>query len=189
MGQLVASASAPSTSSAVVNPLIGAAADPEPIVRIAAVRSLAAFDDARVLPVMAAHLTDPSRVVRVSAAEGLLAHGVARLDGAAGEALAKAQDEWAESLRTFNDLPADHTTLGWLMASRGRSSDGESELKTAVTLDPRDPRPHVYLGVLAARAERYDEALRQWRQAQALAPAYPNLDRLIAEAQNRSKKN
>ena len=169
----------------IVNSLIGAAADPEPIVRITAVRSLAAMDDDRVLPVLAAHLNDPARLVRVAAAEGLLRHGVASLDGIAGQALARAQDELAESLRTFNDIAADHTTLGWLAASRGDTDLATAELRAAINLDPRDARPHVQLGVLAARAGRYEEALQHWKAAKTLAPDYKNLDRLIDEALKR----
>jgi tetratricopeptide (TPR) repeat protein len=166
-----------------VNALIGAAADPEPIVRVSAVRALAVSDDVRVPAILAAHLTDQARLVRVSAAEGLLSHGVTLLDGARGEALARAQDEWAESLRTFNDVASDHTTLGWLEAARGRPEQATDELKTAISLDPREARPYVYLGVLSARAGNYSDALRQFKTAKILAPFYQNLDRLIEAAQ------
>src|SRR5262249_34124549 len=93
IGQLLAKAR--TAGSATVNSLIAAADDPEPIVRITAVRSLAVVpaDDTRVSSVLAAHLTDSSRVVRAAAAEGLLDRGIARLDGPVGEALAHAQDE------------------------------------------------------------------------------------------------
>src|SRR5207302_1250064 len=92
-------------SASVVNALIGAASDPEAIVRIAAVRSLAAVD-----------------------------------------------------------------------------------LQTAIDLDPREARPRVLLGVLAARAGKYDDAIRHWKAAKILAPSYQNLDRLIEEAQKRLKQ-
>jgi predicted CXXCH cytochrome family protein len=172
-------------SPAVVNALIGASADPEAMVRTTAVRSLALTREPRVAPVLAAHLADSARLVRVGAAEGLLALGITRLDGAAGEALARAQDEWAASLRTFDDDAADHSTLGWLEASRGRNEEAARELKAAITLDPSAARPHVYLGVLAARAGRYEEALLEFKTAKSLAAGYPNIDRLIEEVQKR----
>jgi hypothetical protein len=170
---------------AIVNALIGAAADPEPIVRIAAVRALAHVDDPRVPPVLAAHLADEARLVRTGAAEGLLNRGVTSLEGARGQALARAQDEWAESLRTFNDVAGDHATLGWLEAARGRAEQAAAELRTAITLDPRDARPYVYLGILAARAGNYEEAVKQWKIAKKLAPDYQNLDLLTEAAQKR----
>jgi predicted CXXCH cytochrome family protein len=174
-----------------INALIGAAADREPAVRVTAVRALSQISpdkDPRVTSVLAAHLTDSSRLVRVSAAEALTALGIVRLDGARGEALSRAQDEWAESLRTFNDVAADHTALGWLEASRGHAADGIKELQVAISLDPADARPHVYLGILAARAGDYAQALQHFRTAKKLSPAYQNLDRLIDEAARRSPK-
>src|SRR5436853_395324 len=81
----------------------------------------------------------PARVVRVAAAEGLLQHGVTTIDGPARQVLAQAQDELAESLRTFNDVAADHTTLGSLESARGRDDAASAELTTAVNLDPADP--------------------------------------------------
>jgi Flp pilus assembly protein TadD len=140
-------------------------------------------DRPRVTAAVVAHLIDPSRVVRVSAADALMAQGIVQLEDPAGAALRRAQDEWAESLRTFNDEPGDQATLGWLEAARGRTEAATSALRTAMTLDPTAPRPYVYLGVIAARSGRYDEAVRQFRAAKSLAPDYPNIDRLIEEAQ------
>jgi Flp pilus assembly protein TadD len=168
-----------------VNALIGAANDPEAVVRATAVRSLGAIVDDRTTAVIAAHLVDSSRIVRVRAAEALLARGIARLDGAVGAALARAQDEWAESLRTFQDVARDQAALGWLELSRGRTSEAADALNAAVALDASDAQPHVYLGVLAARAGRFDEAVKQFTAARSLQPDYPNLDRLIDEARKR----
>jgi Flp pilus assembly protein TadD len=89
------------------------------------------------------------------------------------------------SLATFNDVADDHTTLGRLEAARGRTDQAARELATAARLDPTDAKPHVYLGVLAARANRFDEALQQFKIAKTLAPSYQNLDRLIDEAKKR----
>jgi len=157
------------------------------MVRITAVRALGFVDDQRTTAVLAAHLTDAARLVRVSAAEALFDRGISRLDGAVGAALATAQDEWSESLRTFNDVAADHTTLGRLYAALGRQEDAARELNTAVRLDPSDARPHVQLGVLSARAGRYDDALRHFTIAKSLAPGYPNIEQLIEEVQKRRR--
>ncbi|HEX7138603.1 MAG TPA: HEAT repeat domain-containing protein, partial [Vicinamibacterales bacterium] len=169
----------------VVNALIGAAADPEAIVRITAVRTLGLLREPRLVPILAARLTDSARVVRVSAAESLFNMGVIQLEGIPGSVLARVQDEWSDGLRTFNDDAADHVTLGWLEASRGRTADGEKELRTGTQLDPSNARAHVFLGVLAARAGRFDEALQRFKTAKAASPSYPNIDRLIDEAQKR----
>jgi hypothetical protein len=173
---------------AVINALVGAAADPEPMVRVTAVRALGLIRDQRVLPAVAAHLTDPIRLVRVSAARALMTEGVSQLDGIAGEALSRAQDDWMASLRTFNDVADDQASLGWLEAARGRSEDAAKDLHNAITIDPTDARPHVYLGVIAARAGLYAEALKHFKDAKSLAPDYQNLDRLIEEARKRTTK-
>jgi tetratricopeptide (TPR) repeat protein len=181
-------ASAERVAPAVINALIGAAADPEPVVRIKALRALGLISDARVPAALSAHLNDDVRLVRVAVAEALMARGITHLDGANGAALARAQEEWAESLRTFNDIAADQTTLGWLDAARGRADQAVKELQGAVALDPTDARPHVYLGVIAARDGRFDEALQEFRVAKRLSPSYHNLDRLIDEAAKRGSK-
>jgi len=199
-GQLIAKAAAAkdagkeagkeAVSQGVVNALIGASNDSEAWVRIEAVRALGLLgDQPRATSAIAAHLTDPSRVARVSAAEALLNLGITSLESSAGQhALASAQDEWAESLRTFGDVASDHTTLGWLLAARGDSEQATKELRLGAALDPSDARPHVYLGVLAARAERFDEALQQFKTAKMLYSSYRNLDRLIEEAEKRTIK-
>jgi len=171
--------------SAVVNALIGAANDPEPLVRATAVRSLGGVVDDRTTAVIAARLADPARVVRVRAAAALMDRGISRLDGAVGAALARAQGEWADSLRTFNDEARDQTTLGWLELSRGHELEAATALNAAITLDPTAAQPHVYLGVAAARAGRFDDALKQFTAAKSLQPTYPNIDRLIEEAEKR----
>jgi len=181
-GQLLSNAK---PSGGVVNALIGAANDPEAVVRATAVQALARVVDDRTTAVIAAHLTDPSRVVRVRAAEALLDRGIARLDGAVGAALIRAQDEWAESLRTFNDIAHDQSTLGWLELSRGRGDAAVDALRTAILVDPNDPQPHVYLGVAAARSGQFDEAVKQFIAAKALKRDYPNIDALIEAAQKR----
>ena len=185
VGQLLARPSTGSGRATIVNALIGAAADPEAIVRITAVRSLATIDDPRALPVLAAHLNDPARLVRVAAAEGLLRRGVSTLEGSAAQPLARAQDDLAQSLRTFNDLSGDHTTLGRLYSARGDDTHAAAELEIAIQLDPRAAEPHVYLGVMAARAGKYLDAVQHWKTARNLDRDYPNLDRLIEEAQKR----
>src|SRR4029077_3777707 len=96
-GQLLSKRRSAPAAVDVVNALIGAANDPEAVVRATAVQSLGLVVDDRTSAVIAAHLSAPARVVRVRAAEALLDRRIVRLDGAVGAALARAQDEWAES--------------------------------------------------------------------------------------------
>jgi len=172
----------------VINALMGAAADPEAMVRAAAVKALAASGQIeRVTPALTARLVDTARVVRVKAAEGLLSLGVAALPGPAGQALAKAQDEYAESLTTFPDMASNHAALGWLEASRGRTEEAQQALDAALQVDPRFARAYVVKGIIAARESRYREAIDLWKKAQDITPDDPRLGDLIAEAQKRQK--
>ena len=111
--------------------------------------------------------------MRAAAAEALLNKGLAAIEGPAGAALAQAQAEWAESLRTFNDDPRDQTTLGWLESARGRSEAAEQALNAAIRLDPAAARPHVLLGVLFARARLPEHRSPDRRSPEAAGAAAP----------------
>jgi predicted CXXCH cytochrome family protein len=171
---------------ALVNMLIGAAADPEPTVRAAAVRALAATGQTvRVVPPLTARLIDQVRVVRTRAAEALLNLGIVQLPGVAGEALLNAQDEYAASLEAFPNSAANHASRGWLESERGRVGAAEQALEQAIQVDPGFARPYVVKGVLAARAGRYQEAVGLWKKARSLDPGYPRIDILIAEGEKK----
>lgn len=169
-------------SPAVIRALIDASADPEPMVRIAAIRALGNADAERAIPALAARLVDSSRVARIGAAEGLLYFGVT---SGLGGALSLALEEYEASLREFPDMASNQASLGWLLAARGSTDAALEALRLARSLDGSDARPRVYLGVLAARGGRYQEAIDEWEAARRLNPAFPNIDRLIAEAYGR----
>jgi tetratricopeptide (TPR) repeat protein len=163
-----------------------AAADPEGMVRATAIKALAATGQAeKVLPALTARLIDPSRVVRVRAAEGLLALGIVTLPGVAGQALARAQDEYLAGLGAFPDVASNHAAIGWLEASRGRVEQAQQALDTALKVEPSYPRPYVVKGIIEARAGRYQTAIELWRKAKELSPDDPTVDQLIAEAEKR----
>lgn len=169
-----------------VNTLIGAAADPEPMVRASAVRALGLVGrQGNVVAALLARLVDAARVVRMHAAEALLDLGVVELPGRAGEELSRAQDEYVLGMAMFPDIATNQAALGWMQAERGRFTEAEQALDTAIALEPRFARPWVVKGVVAARGGRFAEAGELWRKAKSIEPAYPNIDRLIAEAAQR----
>ncbi len=173
----------------VLGALLGAASDPEPMVRAAAVRALGSLDqrDDRVLAVLTARLVDEARVVRARAAESLLALDVVTAPGRAGAALAKAQDELMVSLRSFPDSAAQQAALAWLLTQRGETAEAERVLDAALKVDPGLARLYVIRGVLAARAGRFGDALTSWRTARERDPHTPNIDTMIEEATRRSQ--
>ncbi len=172
----------------VLGALMGAASDPEPMVRAAAVRALGTLDqrDDRVLAVLTARLVDEARVVRARAAESLLAMDVVKAPGRVGEALAKAQGELITSLRSFPDSAQQQAALAWLLAQRGDTDEAERVIAAALTVDPALARLYVIRGVLAARAGRFGDALTSWKAARERDPRTPNIDTMIEEATRRS---
>lgn len=171
---------------AIVNALIGAANDPEPIVRVSAVEALGVIGDrqrARV-PVIA-RLVDQARIVRSKAAEVLVSFGITELPGAAGEALHKAQADYVASLDAFPDIATNHGAKGWLEAELGNVMAARDELDKATTVDPNYTFAWVMKGVLLARDGRLSEAVEMWKKARSIEPSYPNIDQLIAEAERR----
>ncbi len=173
----------PELTTRVVNALIGAMADPEPTVRAMALRSLGTIAAPRSRIPVIARLRDDVRAVRTAAAEALLWMNITTLPGAAGELLARAQDELDASLAAFPDIVANHATRGWLESERGRQADAARTLETALSLDPQNVRARVYRGIIAARSGELGAAIKHWHAARKIDPAYPNLDRLIAEAE------
>jgi tetratricopeptide (TPR) repeat protein len=173
---------------ALTNTMIGAAADPEAVVRASALRALAAspeLQSPRVVAAVTARLIDRSRIVRAQAAEILLALGTVQLPGAAGAALARALDDHAQALAGFPDSAANITELAWRQLERGQAADAEVLVARALALDGRRARPWVIRGVLEARRERMAEAASAWRKAREIDPGYPNIDKLIEEATRR----
>jgi tetratricopeptide (TPR) repeat protein len=171
---------------AIVNALVGAANDPEAIVRVSAVESLGAIGDRqRSLVPITARLVDEARVVRSKAAEVLVSFGITELPGAAGEALRKAQNEYIVSLDSFPDVAANHGAKGWLEAERGNVVVARDALNKAISVDPNYAFAWVVKGVLSAREGKFGDAVEMWKKARSIEPSYPNIDQLIAEAEKR----
>jgi predicted CXXCH cytochrome family protein len=176
----------PVVTPVIVNAMIGAASDPEPIVRAAAVQALATIGDReRVLAPVLARLVDRARVVRAKAAEALVGFGIVELPGQAGEALRKAQEEYIVSLDAFPDVASNHAAKGWLEAERGNVMVARDALNKATTVEPNYAFPWVVKGVLLAREGKFEEAVEMWKKARSLEPSYPNIDQLIAEGEKR----
>ena len=187
-GATAASAPPVQVTPAIVNSLIGAADDPEPVVRAAALKARGAIGDReRAIGSVLARLVDKTRVVRAKAAEVLVTFGVIELPGAAGAALKKAQDEYVLSLDMFPDVASNHAAKGWLEAERGNVAVSRDALNKATTVAPNYAFPWVLKGELSAREGKLADALEMWKKARSIEPSYPNIDRLIAEAEKRKQ--
>ena len=172
---------------AIVNALIGAAADPEP--DRARRGGEGARHDRRSRARAGAGARAPGRSARASCAPRpprcSSSFGIVELPGAAGEALRKAQDEYIVSLDMFPDVASNHAAKGWLEAERGNVIVARDALNKATAVEPNYAFPWVVKGVLLAREGKFAEAVEMWKKARSIEPSYPNIDQLIAEAEKR----
>jgi len=177
---------APEVTPAIVNALIGAAADPEPVVRAAAVSALGMVGDrTRAMTPVIARLVDSTRVVRAKAAEVLLAFGVVELPGQAGTVLRVAQDDYVAGLTAFPDRAVNHAARAWLETERNNVVAAREASEDAISVDADYAYPWVIKGVLSAREGKFADAVEMWKKARSIEPSYPNIDQLIAAAEKR----
>lgn len=61
------------------------------------------------------------------------------------------------------------------LEQQGRNAESESAWLAISSQQPADPEPWAHLGLLEARQEHYDQAIRYYRKAMAIAPSMPSL--------------
>jgi predicted CXXCH cytochrome family protein len=148
---------------------LGAAlADPDPLVRAAAAKALAAARDPGALAApLAALLTDPVREVRINAAHALAGPAEMRLADAQRSAFRTALDDYIAVQRFNADRGEAHMNLALLELRRGNGLLADDHLKRAIVADPTFVPAYAQLADLY-RARR-DEARAEAILRQALA--------------------
>ena len=144
--------------------------DSDALVRLEAVRSLEPLSPQNRVRLAAALLTDPVRSVRIAAARllagtspDLLQKGQkAALDGAIAELIA--------SEMTSAERPENHMNLALLYVQMKRASDAETELQTALRLDPSFVPAMVNLADFYRAHNRDDEGQIWLEKAIAVSP-------------------
>ncbi|MGY3621420.1 putative CXXCH cytochrome family protein [Bradyrhizobium sp. USDA 10063] len=112
-------------------------ADPDPMVRVAALDMLDGLPGDRIWPLVSPLLSDPSRGVRVRAVSILAAVPAAAQPQADRAAFERAAAEFIAAQRLNADRPEARSTLGNFYARRGLTADAEDEYKTALRLSPQ----------------------------------------------------
>jgi Flp pilus assembly protein TadD len=112
-------------------------ADPDPMVRIAALDMLANAPAAVVQPLAARLLSDPVRGVRLRAVDLMAAVPPASLSAADDQAFERAAAEFVAAQRLNADRPEARLTLGSFYARRGKTADAEIEYQAALKIAPR----------------------------------------------------
>jgi tetratricopeptide (TPR) repeat protein len=154
--------------------------DPDPLVRVEAVRGLP--DPASSVALLAPLLSDPVRLVRTEAAGALAGVPGALPDRALFD---KALAEFRARQEAMLDRPEAHFNLGNLLEKQGDPRGAEREYGKAIELLPRFWPARANLSVLLNRRGKNDDAEAVLREAIALDPgngeAHYSLGLLLAE--------
>lgn len=155
---------------AAVPTLQAALGDSDALVRWEAVRSLEPLAPKDRVQLAAPLLTDSIRLVRIETARLLAGTPPDLLPEGQKAVLDRAISELIASEMASAERPENHMNLALLYAQMGRTSDAESELKTALRLDPGFVPAMVNLADLY-RVQKRDEEGQQWlEKAVAVAP-------------------
>ena len=115
-------------------------------------------------------LGDPIRSVRIEAARLLAGTPTELLKGDVNASLERATAELIASEMAAAERPESHINLALLYTQMGRTAEAESELQTALRLDPRSVPAMVNLADLYRMQSRDDQSQRWLEKAIAVAP-------------------
>jgi predicted CXXCH cytochrome family protein len=161
----------PELSTTAMAPAIEAAlADPDALVRLGALRGAGALPPDRIARLVAPLLRDPVRSVRLAAAQTLAGAPRTTLTEAQRADLDRAVAELVQSEQVNAERPESHLNLANLYARLGRAADAESELRTALWLDPSFVPALVNLADLLRVQGRDADGERFLEQALRAAP-------------------
>ncbi len=122
-------------SRAAVETLAGGLRDPDPLVRLGALQTLASVPLEARAQLGAPLLADPLRALRIEAAS-LLAPVASQLDAAQQTAFERASAEYIAAERYRADRPEHTTNLGTYLGVLGRYDEATLEFRAALALDP-----------------------------------------------------
>ncbi len=117
--------------------LLGAAKDPSPLVRGAAVQALGLVPSVESLQVLIEATADDSRLVRVRAAAGLAAFPQLAAPPAYQAQIRMANDEYLASITTRPDQWTSHYNLGNYYLGQNDAKAAAASYQTALQLDPQ----------------------------------------------------
>ncbi|MCE7872864.1 tetratricopeptide repeat protein [bacterium CPR1] len=149
--------------------LLAALKDPDPLLRLAATRRLAALPPDFRVQALSGVLGDPVRAVRMEAAAGL-AGSASQLSEPQQKELERALAEYLEAQLRNADLPESHLNRGLLLLTQGKPAEAEEAYREALRLDPAFTPASVNLADLLREQGQDDRAEPILRQALELCP-------------------
>ena len=164
-----------------------AAADPDPLVRVAAAGVLERVDPRRRIAALVPLLDDPIRAVRIAAARALTSVPRSALDPRQAPRFESALAELVDAEAASADLPGAHLNLGVLHSRAGDLAAAERAYRLALQLDPGFAAAALNLANLLNRQGRNDAAEAALRATIERAPGegelHYSLGLLLAEVE------
>ena len=154
----------PASDPKIAQTLLKASNDPSPLVRAAAVESLAMIPSQASLQAIVGATADEARLVRIRAAAALSAYPDLKIGGEYGESIEKADAEHVASLLAWPDQWSSHYNLGNYRLNRGELKEAVSSYDRALGIEPRATMVLVNRSIAYARMgdlARSEESLQK----------------------------
>jgi len=181
----------PSQDQKVLTVLLGAAKDPSPLVRGAAVQALGLIPTTESLQVLVEATGDEYRLVRVRAAAGIAAFPRMTAPPAYEAQLKKANDEYLASITARPDQWTSHYNMGNYRLGQGETKKAVASYQAALKLDPQAIMVLVNLSMAYAQMGENDKAERSLQKALKQAPdnAAANFNMGLLKAEKKDLKS
>jgi len=160
----------PSRDQKVQDAFLGAAKDPSPLVRGAAVQALGLIPTTESLQALVVATEDDYRLVRVRAAAGIAAFPRMTAPPDYQVQLKKANNEYLASITARPDQWTSHYNLGNYRLSLGELENAVAAYQTALKLDPQAIMAKVNTSIAYAKMGETDKAEKALQQALKQAP-------------------
>ncbi|MGZ9059589.1 MAG: HEAT repeat domain-containing protein, partial [Burkholderiaceae bacterium] len=157
-----------------------AVGDPDPLVRCAAVASLAGFTQDDRVRLAAPLLSDPVRAVRIEAAHVLASVPEQSLSETRLSAFRSALAEFEAAQRANADRPESWLALGNLHAARGQPQRAEDAYRAAIALDARFTPAYANLADLLRDRDNEAAAESTLREGMAATQTHAALEYALA---------
>ena len=164
------------------------ARDPSPLVRLAALQSLAGAPPDERVRLAAQLLADPLKAVRIEAASLLAPVPAEQLSAEQRASWERASAEYVASQRYNADRADARINLGTFYANRGEAAKAEEEIKAAIGLNPHFIPAYVNLADQYRARGRDTEGERILRDGLKLAPKSATLHHALGLALVRLKR-
>ncbi len=168
--------------------LQNALADPDPLLRDAALNSVADIDPRMRVPLAAPLLVDPVRTVRSDAARALASLPATQVPEALRPLVGSALEEYRAAQMLNADRPEGLMNLAVLAIESGDAAEAERLYRAALRLTPALPAIYVNLADVYRLQSRDADSERVLREGLAVAPDAADLHHALGLALVRAKR-